>query len=165
MFYEPLGLEDASDAPKRFGRSKTACFTSVSDASALRLLKNNVFYDRFGPFWASLGLSGILWGSLGLSRPLWASLGLSGPLWASLGLSGPLWASLGISGLSGHLWASLSLSGPLWASLGISGPLWASLGFERSKIREAGVSKAASLSHGLSKNVQKHVRLSGDLQA
>ena len=43
VFYEPLGLEDASDAPKRFGRTETACFTSVSDASALRPLKTTYF--------------------------------------------------------------------------------------------------------------------------
>ena len=47
VFYERSGLEGASEALKRFGRSKTTCFTSVSDASALRPLKNNVFYDPF----------------------------------------------------------------------------------------------------------------------
>ena len=47
VFYEPFGLEGASEALKRFGRSKTTCFTSVSDARALRPLKNNVFYYRF----------------------------------------------------------------------------------------------------------------------
>ena len=109
----------------------------------------------FWPFWASLGLSGLLWASLGFSGPLWASLSLSEPRRASLGLFGLLWASPGLSGL---LWASPAVSvsgplspparqpashpasrpsagqacsvhaGPLWASLGFSGLLWAFIG-------------------------------------